>query len=60
MRVCEKDSILLFVLRAWLAAFKDKTIDPMDLAVSPHPNPLPKGRGSQSSNVKLKVVESDQ
>jgi hypothetical protein len=41
MRVCERNPVLLFVLRGRGVAFKDKNYELGEAAVSPHPNPLP-------------------
>jgi hypothetical protein len=42
MRVYERDSIFLFVLRAWRVAFKDKNYQSGEHGVKPSPQPSPK------------------
>ena len=49
-RVGERNPFLRFVLRGGRVAFKDKNYEPGEAAVSPLPNPLPKGEGVKSAS----------
>jgi hypothetical protein len=54
MRVCERNSFLLFVLRGRRVAFKDKNYELGEAAVGPHPNPLPRGEGVNRHRLAMK------
>ena len=56
MRAGERKPFLLFVLHGRRVAFKDKNYELGEAAVSPHPNPLPRGEGVDRDRLAMKEI----